>query len=69
MRIIVQKFGGTSLINEERRNHAIKKVENAIKNDLKPVIVVSAIGRKGDPYATDTLINMVKSVGVDPNLR
>lgn len=69
MRIIVQKFGGTSLINEERRNNAIKKVENAIKNGLKPVIVVSAIGRKGDPYATDTLINMVKSIGVEPNLR
>lgn len=69
MRIIVQKFGGTSLINEERRNCAIKKIENAIKNDLKPVVVVSAIGREGDPYSTDTLINMVKSVGIEPNPR
>lgn len=69
MRIIVQKFGGTSLINEERRNCAVNKIENAIKNGLKPVVVVSAIGREGDPYATDTLINFVKSIGVVPNPR
>ncbi len=27
----------------------------------KIVVVVSAMGRKGDPYATDTLLNNYKS--------
>lgn len=69
MRIIIQKFGGTSLINDERRNHAIDKIELALKKDLNPVVVVSAIGRAGDPYATDTLLEFVKSVGIDPKPR
>lgn len=69
MKIIIQKFGGTSVINEERRNQAIDKIEAAINKNLSPVIVVSAIGRDGDPYATDTLINFAKSTVTEPNLR
>lgn len=69
MKIIVQKFGGTSVVNEERRGLAIDKIEAAINKHLNPVIVVSAIGRSGDPYATDTLIHLAKSVGIEPNTR
>ena len=69
MKIIVQKFGGTSVVNEERRGLAIDKIEAAIDKHLNPVIVVSAIGRSGDPYATDTLIHLAKSVGIEPNTR
>ncbi|WP_353094302.1 aspartate kinase [Tissierella praeacuta] len=69
MKIIIQKFGGTSVMNDERRNLAIDKIEAAIEKNLDPVIVVSAIGRAGDPYATDTLINFIKSMGVEPNPR
>lgn len=69
MKIIIQKFGGTSVMNDERRNLAIDKIEVAIEKHLNPVVVVSAIGRAGDPYATDTLINLAKSVGIDPNPR
>ncbi|MBU5425612.1 aspartate kinase [Tissierella pigra] len=69
MKIIVQKFGGTSVINEERRGLAIDKIEAAIEKHLNPVVVVSAIGRSGDPYATDTLINLAKSTGIEPNTR
>ncbi len=69
MKIIIQKFGGTSVNNEERRNQAIDKILASIKKELRPVVVVSAIGREGDPYATDTLINLAKSVGIDPNPR
>ena len=69
MKIIIQKFGGTSVINEERRNSVINKIESAIEKDLNTVVVVSAIGRKGDPYATDTLIEFVKSSGIDPEPR
>ena len=54
MKIIVQKFGGTSVSTEERRKMAVKKISNAIKEGYMPVVVVSALGRKGEPYATDT---------------
>lgn len=69
MRLIVQKFGGTSVANQERRNMVVNKIDIAKKKDYFPIVVVSAIGRSGDPYATDTLINFVKSIGVEPNPR
>lgn len=59
MKIIVQKFGGTSLKDETSRLQAAHHVKNAIEKGCKVVVVVSAIGRKGDPYATDTLLNLV----------
>lgn len=59
MRIIVQKFGGTSVSSEENRKKAIEKVRIAINEGYSPVIVVSAMGRKGAPYATDTLLNLI----------
>ena len=59
MDIIVQKFGGTSVSTEERRKQVIKKIGKAIESGLKPVIVVSAMGRKGEAYATDTLLSLV----------
>lgn len=69
MKILVQKFGGTSVATQERREMVADKVESAINNGYFPVVVVSAIGRNGDPYATDTLINLIKSVGVSGNPR
>lgn len=69
MKILIQKFGGTSVANHERRNFVVNKIENAKQREYSPIIVVSAIGRSGDPYATDTLISFVKSVGAEPNLR
>ena len=59
MKIIVQKFGGTSVSTEDRRQNVIKKVKNAIDNGMNPIVVVSAMGRKGEPYATDTLLSLV----------
>lgn len=59
MKIIVQKFGGTSVTTEEKRNMVIDKVADAIEKGFKPVVVVSAMGRKGDPYATDTLLSLI----------
>ena len=61
MNIIVQKFGGTSVSTEERRKQVIKKIGEAIENGFKPVVVVSAMGRMGEPYATDTLLSLVDS--------
>ncbi|QXM06093.1 aspartate kinase [Crassaminicella indica] len=57
MDIIVQKFGGTSVATKELREKVARKVIATKKTGKYPVVVVSAIGRNGDPYATDTLIN------------
>lgn len=59
MKIVVQKFGGTSVSTEESRKKVIEKVKSAIKEGYSPVIVVSAMGRKGEPYATDTLLSLI----------
>lgn len=59
MEILVQKFGGTSVQTEENRNHVINHIKDAIGSGYKVVVVVSALGRKPDPYATDTLLDLV----------
>lgn len=56
MRILVQKFGGTSVASRESRLAAVQHVERALAEGYRVVVVVSAMGRKGDPYATDTLL-------------
>ena len=67
MRIIVQKFGGTSVASGERRNMVMDKVISAVEQGYSPVVVVSAMGRKGDPYATDSLLSLIndKDCNVD----
>ncbi|MDF2882469.1 MAG: aspartate kinase [Clostridiaceae bacterium] len=59
MKIIVQKFGGTSVSNHENRKLVVDKVFTSIKNGYSPIVVVSAMGRKGHPYATDTLLSLI----------
>ncbi len=61
MKIIVQKFGGTSVRTKEMRAAAIDKIIAAKDSGLSPVVVVSAMGRKGEPYATDTLIQVARA--------
>ena len=60
MKIVVQKFGGTSVRDSESREHAYRHIDKAINDGYKVVVVVSAIGRKGEPYATDTLISLIE---------
>ncbi|MFB6466695.1 aspartate kinase [Cytobacillus sp. Hz8] len=59
MKIIVQKFGGTSVRDEKSREHAKKHIEHELAIGYKVVVVVSAMGRNGDPYATDTLLSLI----------
>ncbi|WP_203362356.1 aspartate kinase [Bacillus sp. REN10] len=59
MKIIIQKFGGTSVRDEKSRQNAKRHIEKALKEGYKVVVVVSAMGRKGEPYATDTLLTLV----------
>jgi aspartate kinase len=63
MNIIVQKFGGTSLSTVEARELVIGHIQDALANLYKIVVVVSAMGRKGDPYATDTLLELIRQNG------
>lgn len=69
MKIVVQKFGGTSVATEEARKQVINKIIGIKKNEEFPVVVVSAMGRAGAPYATDTLLNFVGSVAGEINDR
>lgn len=59
MRILVQKFGGTSMATEETRKNVVDKIKEAKKEYDNVVVVVSAIGRLGAPYATDSLLHLV----------
>ncbi|ERI92923.1 aspartate kinase I [Clostridiales bacterium oral taxon 876 str. F0540] len=61
MRLLVQKFGGTSVSSHERRLLVIDKIIHAIKEGFSPIVVVSAMGRMNDPYATDTLLSLISN--------
>ncbi|WP_248926316.1 aspartate kinase [Paenibacillus hamazuiensis] len=63
MKILVQKFGGTSLSTPEARDHVIGHIRDALNENYKLVVVVSAMGRKGEPYATDTLLDLIRQNG------
>lgn len=67
-RILVQKFGGTSVSTAERRAQVVDHVRLAQEAGYQVAMVVSAMGRRGDPYATDTLLDLLRADGgtVDP---
>lgn len=65
MRVLVQKFGGTSVATGEIRDKAIEHITDALGNGYAVVVVVSAMGRKGSPYATDTLLQLIDSAFLD----
>jgi aspartate kinase len=71
MKILIQKFGGTSVSTHERRVLVVNKILKAREEGFSTVVVVSAMGRKGQPYATDTLLSLISdefkknSLGVD----
>ncbi|WP_048602446.1 aspartate kinase [Rubeoparvulum massiliense] len=63
MKIIVQKFGGTSLRSNEDRQFVLAHIQDEVKKGNRVVVVVSAMGRAGDPYATDTLLKLLHETG------
>lgn len=69
MSVIIQKFGGTSLKNLNRKSEFVKLVKKEVELGSKLIVVVSAMGRKGDPYATDTLINQLENISTTINPR
>lgn len=60
MKKLVYKFGGSSLRDHELRSKAIAHVKKAVEAGHELLVVVSAMGRKGDPYATDTLLGLIE---------
>ncbi len=66
MTIRVMKFGGTSLSTPPRRAAAAAAVAQRVGEGLRVVVVVSAMGRAGDPYATDTLLRLLDVQGEAP---
>jgi aspartate kinase len=57
--IVVMKFGGTSVADAAGRAAIAARVQAALELGRAAVVVVSAMGRKGAPYATDTLLDLV----------
>jgi len=59
MRILVQKFGGSSVASEERRLKVVDRIMEARGRRMNIVVVLSAMGRAPAPYATDSLIDLI----------
>ena len=53
------KFGGTSVRDQATRYEAFKHIRREVNAGYKVVVVVSAMGRVGEAYATDTLKSLV----------
>ncbi|MDF1542474.1 MAG: aspartate kinase [Anaerosomatales bacterium] len=66
VRIVVMKFGGTSVATTGARAAIARAVLAGVEAGISPVLVVSAMGRSGQPYATDTLISLVEGLPGDP---
>lgn len=67
-KIIAQKFGGTSVATAERRQMIVGHIQRELEQGYRLALVISAMGRRGDPYATDTLLDLMRSMGgnIDP---
>jgi aspartate kinase len=62
-RVLVQKFGGTSVATPAARGRVAGHVRRAREDGYAVAVVVSAMGRRGDPYATDTLLDLLRGDG------
>lgn len=63
----VLKFGGTSVATEEQRNLLVARVRDARAAGFRTVAVVSAMGRKPEPYATDSLLSLMHGISGNRN--
>ena len=63
-KLLVQKFGGTSLADAGRIEVVADIIANTISEGHKVAVVLSAMGEE-----TDRLIDLAKSIHAEPNLR
>lgn len=61
IKTIVMKFGGTSVAHEAARTLMVSHIMREVEAGFKVLVVVSAMGRLGAAYATDTLGALVSS--------
>ncbi|EGL83805.1 aspartate kinase [Caldalkalibacillus thermarum TA2.A1] len=64
MKLIVQKFGGTSVGSVERIRHVAKIIEREVRQGFQLVVVVSAMG-----HTTDKLLSLAGRISVQPSPR
>jgi aspartate kinase len=57
-RLAVVKFGGTCLGGSRERELSAGRCAELLEEFERLVVVVSAMGRQGDPYATDSLLGL-----------
>lgn len=57
----MQKYGGTSVNSLKLQNKIAENLIKAKEKGYLSVIVVSAMGRKGEPYATDSLLSLIST--------
>lgn len=62
MSTIVLKFGGTSVASPEARELVYARIIAAKEAGFRVVAVISAMGRRGAPYATDTLLDLLPPI-------
>ena len=62
MKILVQKFGGTSVADLDAMKHVLSKVQNGLKNNDKVIVVLSA--RAGE---TNKLLGLASQWSEHPN--
>lgn len=68
-RILVMKFGGSSVATAEARDLVYRRIIAAHQDGYAVVAVISAMGRRGAPYATDTLLDLIQSTCPDAQTR
>ncbi len=69
MDIVVQKYGGTSVATADSRRQVVEKILACKNSGHSVVVVVSAMGRKGEPYATDSLLEIIGEVNGEMSSR
>jgi len=68
-KIAVVKFGGTSVADEKARACAMERIREYRAAGCAVAAIVSAMGRMGAPYATDTLLSLVRGNDTLPETR
>ena len=63
-KLIVKKFGGTSVANTERIEAVADNIQLEIRKGNQVAVVLSAMGK-----STDELISLAREINPDPNLR
>jgi len=65
MKVVVQKFGGTCVESEGNQLITAERIMEARDRGLHPVVVVSAMGREGQPYSTVELVRAARHIHPD----